>query len=412
MNKETIYQLLKDNAITAEDALKYIQSINEDVANITMDAGGWYIGQDVGYDNDVQYDEDDSYEEPTFTQLVDNDRVLRKEVKKVLDLWTGLYKTEFKALTPDILTELNDRCNQIQAYAALRDRLIINCADLGYTQKELSEYAHVYGRSEQALVYCITQSWCLSNGQDIETKQHKATVDGFNQLRLCNDFDCDMLQIVQVTPWEMPPCPPLSIPERPAVVLDVMRVGEGHVSAGWDDVFNPIVMVEYLPVDEELCVGDKIIVKGSKWNPKTSLIQEPEYDGIAEQDCPVSTEEELLELKYTFNPEKEQAKLLERHKKAWMRQHWKLLTEAQILKIAGGASVEDVIERIEFDENLQLLQEMKKLINWSTQYENDYYTYNKYQTYDNYNEVSEYTNRQIVNKIISGMDPILKLKVT
>lgn len=408
MNKEAIYQLLKDNVITAEDALKYLESMNDDIAG----AGEWYVGQDVGYDNDVQYDEDDWDEEPTFTQLVDNDRVLRKEVKKVLDLWTGLYKTEFKALTPDILTELNDRCNQIQAYAAVRDRLIINCASLGYTQEELSEYAYVYGRSEQALVYCITQSWCLSNGQDIETKQHKATVDGFNQLRLCNDFDCDMLQIVQVTPWEMPPCPPLSIPERPAVVLDVMRVGEGHVSAGWDDVFNPIVMVEYLPVDEELCVGDKIIVKGSKWNPKTSLIQEPEYDGIAEQDCPVSTEEELLALKYTFNPEKEQAKLLESHKKAWMRQHWKLLTEAQILKIAGGASVESVIEPIGLDENFEsfkLLKDMEKLVDWSLQYDNDY-TYNKYQTYDNYKKASDYTHKYIVKKIASELSPVVKIK--
>lgn len=377
MNKEAIYQLLKDNIITAEDALKYLESMNEDVANITMDAGGWYVGQDVGYDNDVQYDEDDPYEEPTFTQLVDNDRVLRKEVKKVLDLWIGLYKTEFKALTPDILTELNDRCNQIQAYVALRDRLIINCTDLGYSQEELSEYARVYRQSEHALVYCITQSWCLSNGQDIETKQHKAIVNDFIQLHLCNDFDCDMLQFVRVTPWEMPPCPPLSIPERPAVVLDVMRVDEGCVHAGWDDVFNPIVMVERLPVDEELCVGDKIIVKGSKWDPKTSLIQEPEYDGIAEQDCPVSTEEELLALKYTFNPEKEQVKLLERHKKVWMRQHWMLLTESQLLKIAGGASVEEFIEPMDSDKNLQLLRDMQKLVNWSAQYENDYYIYTK-----------------------------------
>jgi hypothetical protein len=74
------------------------------------------------------------------------------------------------------------------------------------------------------------------------------------------------------------------------------------------------------------------------------LIQEPEYDGIAEPECPLSTEEELLELRYEFNPEQEQERLYDNHKKAWMKSNWIAHTEEQLCKIADGKTLEEIFD--------------------------------------------------------------------
>lgn len=395
--KNQIIQAVKNGVITADEAIEYMQSREWKYKpyNATdAESFGYQITWDEHYSEPDS--EGDPYDEPNLEELRNTANVLRQELNKVARLWRGLYKTDFKALTPDILDELNEKCKQIEAHVTELDRLHRNCEELGHDQEELDELFSVYNQVDAEIIYCIMQSWLASTGQQV-TQYNPPS------LQTPDDFDPAMLQLVKVEPWEMPPCPPLSVPERPAVILEVISVGDGHVRAGLDDVFNPIVMVEYLPVDEELTTGDRIIVKGSKWDSKTSLIKDPEYDGLAEPDCPLSTEDELLALKYTFDQKKEQVKLLERHKNEWVRKHWRLLTESQILKIADGGSIDDVIEFIDYEASDEWML-MKKMNFWDVgaglKFDNEYqYENYKYNTYNNYNELNKYMNQITYPKI-------------
>ena len=117
----------------------------------------------------------------------------------------------------------------------------------------------------RSVVDCIVKSFLKSNGHAVEA--YTAPSD------IC-DKHREMLQVVCVSPWDAPECPPLQIPEKPAVVLDVMCVGIDSVTAGIDDVFQPIIMVEHLEVDEELVVGDRIIVKAAKLDKRNNMLKD------------------------------------------------------------------------------------------------------------------------------------------
>lgn len=350
MNKDTILKLLRDCVITESQAIKMLSenmiyekewrnseyTTRPQFERIDSEEVE-YVNYDEAFDgNNDGYDYFDDYLE-SLNECV---KLLSQEVKNVIKLWTGIYKTDFKALTPDMLTELNQKCNEIQKLSEDRSKLLVELVDCGCEPEELSAQAHVYSTIEKAIVYCITQSWKASTGVEVDANPEEV-LRNLMGLNMLEEIDTNMLRVVTVTPWDMPPCPALVIPERPAVILEVMQIGDDWVSAGIDDVFKPMIMVPCLMVDEPLTMGDRIIVKGSKCHPQTMLIEEPEYDGMAEPDCPLSSEDELLGLKYDFDPAKEQKKLFEKHKNQWLRTHWKVLTEKQLCQIADGELIED-----------------------------------------------------------------------
>ena len=48
----------------------------------------------------------------------------------------------------------------------------------------------------------------------------------------------------------------------------------------------------------------------------------------------MSTEDDVLALNYTFNVEKEIQKSIENHTKNWLKQHWIVRTEAELVRLA------------------------------------------------------------------------------
>lgn len=349
MNYEKILQMLRNGLITQDQAIEYLSKYVVNSVEWPRNTTDSYDSMSYSWNNIENvgdYDFDDPYDKPTLEELRNITTVLRQEAKRMVRIWTGLYKTEFTSLTPDFLHNINEKCNQIQAYFAEHTRLLANCRELGYDKEELDELAQVYTATEKAVVHCVTQSWCKSEGQKVD--EYTAPVDVDTEHR-------GMLQIICVSPWVMPECPALIIPERPSVVLDVMSVGETCVDAGIDDVFNPIVFVKNLVVDESLEVGDRIIVKTSRLDKSRSLV-DPVYDGMAESECPVSTEDELMALNYTFDADEELDKAQKKHKKDWMAQHWKVRTEEQILKIADGQEPDESLEL----KSLEMMDEILK----------------------------------------------------
>lgn len=321
---------------------------------------------------------------------------LKLEKDAITRLWFGLFKTNFEALTPSVLTKLNERCKKIAALSVEQDKFYQKCQEAYCDQDELDELYVASTKFENKVIECIMNSWIMSSGQPVAKQKPNLT-----NVQIPDKFDKKMLQYIKVEPWEMPPCPPLIIPERPSVILEVMKVQENSVTAGLDDVFNPLVMAKDLVVDEELFVGDRIIVKGSKWDSITSLIQDPEYDGLAEPACPLSTTDDLLKLEYTFNAKKEQKQLLEKHKEDWESMHWRPLTESQILTISDAESVRDMDDAILKLE--QIAESIKQLNESLTKHKSEELFVNDkgefFARYDNQNELYTYLKSNINNII-------------
>jgi hypothetical protein len=126
-----------------------------------------------------------------------------------------------------------------------------------------------------------------------------------------------------VTPWVCPPVPELVIPERPSVVLKVIGLQSPFcVSVGFDDIFIPDVLAESVPCDEELQIGDRIILKIDEWPGFGHQLVAPEYYGLAEPTCPCETPDTLEEVRYGFDVKSETERHAESHKLNWEMEHF------------------------------------------------------------------------------------------
>jgi hypothetical protein len=151
------------------------------------------------------------------------------------------------------------------------------------------------------------------------------------------DFHQKMLTVQCVAPWKCPPAPDMEVPERPSVVLKVIGLRDPRcASIGFDDVFLSDVLVDELYADEDLKIGDRVIVKIDEWNGFGHYLISPEYYGLAEPNCPCETPETLAEVRYEFDIESERRKHEANHKQNWVKDNFVSQSYQRILDIGRG----------------------------------------------------------------------------
>lgn len=100
---------------------------------------------------------------------------------------------------------------------------------------------------------------------------------------------------------------------------------------GFDDIFCNEPIGREILVDDEVRVGDRVIIKTSGWEGLGHEMQKPEYDGLAEPDCPCSEMTEVMEAEYNFDLEFELEQHEAKWRKQWMDKHFTFKTEHQIM---------------------------------------------------------------------------------
>ncbi len=243
--------------------------------------------------------------------------------------WCGHHFFGFNTLTPDCLTSLKMQCETIWDEILKLTR--ITHGMLGLKEKDLvnmsaNDYAKVVdlNQFEIELMKVILESFELSSGEHVEPYGDIDEVYVKNQY----GYRRDLLRVFQVTPWEPPVFPEVVVPERPSVILKVLSLSKcaPRVSAGLDDVFYTEPIVRELLVDEDVQVGDHIIVKTSGWPGFGLELIKPEYDGLAEDDCPCSSIDAVFEAKYDFSRNLEKS----RQKLNWLNTHFVVLSNTEI----------------------------------------------------------------------------------
>lgn len=284
-------------------------------------------------------DDDELYDASSSFQNTLED--IKIELKDIVNLWLGHHNFRFATLTPEHLAVLNERCGYIKktiryfledTYKVLgtrsQDHYGLTAADY-----EDSVYEHEF---ELELMQVIRKSFEFSSGKSqgldgiIDTKHFDEHYSGYKR---------ELLRPVTVKPWNIPAPPKVVAPERPSVILKVLSLSDSapRVSAGFDDVFCIEPLVRELLVDDDVQVGDHIIVKTSGWSGFGSELNKPEYDGLAEPACPCSDMGEVLEAKYDFDLETEEEKQKASWRINWLEEHFTLRTEDEIRRSGRSA---------------------------------------------------------------------------
>ena len=290
---------------------------NEDVLN---------PDEDYRNENERMY-----YDSRDFQDTLEN---IVLELKDIVCLWLGHHNYKLTTLTPEHLTVLNLHCDRIEdqiryffedLYKVLGAQ---NQYSYGLTVADYEENLFSQHEFELELIQVIRKSFELSSGEiqgcySIDTVWFDKKYSGYKR---------ELLRPVTVKPWDIPAPPKVVAPERPSVILKVLSLSDSapRVSAGFDDVFCIEPLVRELLVDDDVQVGDHIIVKTSGWSGFGSELNKPEYDGLAEPACPCSDIGEVLEAKYDFDLKYEQEKQKANYRINWLDKHFVLRTENEI----------------------------------------------------------------------------------
>jgi len=140
---------------------------------------------------------------------------------------------------------------------------------------------------------------------------------------------------VTVTPWKMPEAPPLVVPEKPRLVLKVSKLHESmpRINVSLDDIFLQKCLASEVLVDEEVQLGDKVVVKTTGWDKANDVLINVEYDGLADAECPCSTYENCMEVKYNFDESTELHKHQMQWVSAWLDKHFDVRKNDEIESI-------------------------------------------------------------------------------
>lgn len=314
-----------------------------------LNADGEYF---VVEGNEAHYMTDDElYDASNSLQNALED--IQLELQDLVYLWTGHANFNWATLTPAHLTELNTRCGFIKksirylmddAYRVLGTRVADNYS---MTSADYEDAIYCHHEFELNLMQVIQKSFEFSSGKSqgidgiIDLKWFQEKYAGTWQLRL--------LKPITVKPWVTPAAPELVVPERPRVILKVLSVSDSapRISVGFDDIFCNEPIGREILVDDDVCVGDRVIIKTSGWEGLGHEMRQPEYDGLAERDCPCSEMDEVMEAVYTFDPEFEQ-KMHEAHWRSnWLEKHFTLRTEDEIRR--SGKTTYDDCTKLVYD---------------------------------------------------------------
>lgn len=279
-------------------------------------------------------DEDEMYDASNSFQNTLED--ISTELRDLVYLWIGHANFKWSTLTPEYLFELNARCSYIKksirlfledAYRVLGTR---GSDHYAMTAADYEDSLYCNHEFELNLMQVIQKSYEFSSGKSqgidgiIDLEWFEQKYAGKWQLRL--------LRPITVRPWSLPETPALVVPERPRVILTVLSVSDSapRISVGFDDIFCNEPIGREILVDDDVRVGDRVIIKTSGWEGLGYELQNPEYDGLAESDCPCSEMTEVMEAEYTFNLEFEQERHEGNWRHNWMEKHFTLRSEHDI----------------------------------------------------------------------------------
>ena len=285
--------------------------------------------------NEAHYmTEDELYDASNSFQNTLED--IKIELQDLVYLWLGHANFVWSTLTPEELTILNTRCGYIKktvryfledVYRVLGTR---GSDDYGMTAADYEDEIYCNHEFELNLMQVIQKSFEFSSGKS-------QGIDGIIDLewfeqKYAGTWMLHLLKPIIVKPWVMPVPPALVVPERPRVILTVLSVSDSapRISVGFDDVFCNEPIGREILVDDEVRVGDRVIIKTSGWEGIGHEMQKPEYDGLAEPDCPCSEMTEVMEVEYNFDLEFELEQHEARWRKAWMDKHFTFKTEHEI----------------------------------------------------------------------------------
>jgi hypothetical protein len=290
------------------------------------------------YNNDVPFEEvgymseDEMYDASNTFQNTAED--IRLELRDLAYLWMGHANFQWETLTPAYLSELNSRCLKLKK--AIRYFLgdvhsVLGTYGHDHYHMTAADYENMIYQSEfeLELMQVISKSFEFSSGK---SQGLDGIIDNDWLDKHFEGWQRRLLKPITVRPWETPPAPKLVAPERPRVILQVLSVSDSapRVSVGFDDIFCTDPIGREILVDDDVRVGDRVIIKTSGWEGLGHEMLNPEYDGLAEPDCPCSEMSEVMDAKYNFNLEYEQKKLEDNWHQSWMDEHFKHRDEYDI----------------------------------------------------------------------------------
>lgn len=238
-----------------------------------------------------------------FTSLSQKEvKRIKAELEDIANLWAGHYNFRFDSLTQECLTVLNERCAKVENdISCFRRRIntVLGSQYEDHSCHSAKDYINSIQENEFEieLMKVIRKSFELSSGIPQESssinQDYWGVLDGRKRY---------LSLTVKVEPWETLVCQKVVTPERPSVILKVLSLSNSglSVSAGFDDVFYNEPIVRELLVDEDVKVGDHIIVKTIGWSGLGNELIDPEYDGLAEDDCSCSDIDDVLAVKHDF----------------------------------------------------------------------------------------------------------------
>lgn len=280
----------------------------------------WNMSEDELYDASNSFD----------TTVED----IKLELRDLVYLWLGHSNFLWATLTPLNLFELNKRCSYIRKTVQLFFEDVyrvlgpVKSDSYGRMMADYEDLIYQF-EFEWELMQVIQKSYEFSSGK---SQGMNGIIDLDLYDKKYTGWQRKILTPITVAPWKIPPPPRLVAPERPRVILKVLSVEDGapRVSVGFDDVFCSDPIGVGILVDEDVKVGDCVIVKTSGWQGIGHEMVKPEYDGLAEPDCPCSEIDEVMEARYDFDLEVEQAMLETKWNDSWLNKHFKIESETAI----------------------------------------------------------------------------------
>lgn len=280
-------------------------------------------------------------------------------IKSVREWWGGHVLTDFVYMTPDELGFINSR--MLEAVEMIID-FYAACDELGTTLgahnrsgiDSLEDFQFVMAASLEMFI-CIEDSYCLS-AKYPKTESLRQTLRAWQPGPFGKEEQ--FLKVVQVKPWEMPPCPALMIPEQPAVILSVLERRKKRIDVGLLDIFGSQCLASNLHVEEPVKSGDLVVIRATSWDGQNELV-EPKYDGLACRGAQQSIIGDIMSLSYDFDFHSELAKHEETHETKWLRKHWPLDKGH-----SHDAWLAYEQENIALEKSLRLEKQHKEFVKW------------------------------------------------
>lgn len=240
-------------------------------------------------------------------------------------IWRGHFESNFRTLTPGHLVDLYASVQEI--WYRLQDFYQMAVDSNGVSDAYDNTAGDYLESLERDYLFEIELLKVISKSHEWSAGISAGVLGIIDAQFYADEFKGvhrAMLTPVVVKPWVAPSAPVMTIPEKPSVILKVLKVSDDapRVNAGLDDIFYCKPIVIGLLVDEDVNIGDRIVVKTAGWNNKEKLLINPAFDGLAERGCPCSDMKEVMEAEYTFDLSSEIVLHEKKWYDKWLSENW------------------------------------------------------------------------------------------